>query len=203
MSLTPPLNATGVYSLKAPFVADPNKVYTCIALREFQDLLGQSISVYDRFYAPLGLTHDDYLRDLVANEVLVTLYAIDADPIYVPTSYVVSFPDLSPIPYNHVILSASLGALPVGVDLSFMISKVQATISDTIGVEPDVLTHAITLTTVVTAAQHEANENARASAITERTTDHAEVLRLTALNAQLVDKLNTLEQWIIAHPATT
>jgi PKD repeat protein len=204
---TPPLNANGVYTLIAPWETVANTTYTCIAARSFQDLLQHGVDILNTYYTPMGLGQTQYQADLAAGANLITLVSPNQPTIYVPDTYIVGFPDLSNVAYQNVILSCQLGPLPDTLDLSFIQQEVAALVSDTIGVEPTVNVHVSPSTQVVTPAQAASLETARQAAITNRTTDRAEVLALQAqvqaLNALVAtyENLAIQNNWMGTTPA--
>jgi hypothetical protein len=197
-NITPPIGAKGVYTLALPWVTVANTQYTCIAVREFQDLIQQGVDIVNVYYTPMGLSTTDYQADLAAGAKMITLAGVDQPTIYVPDSHITAYPDQSSAAYNNVVLSFSFGPLPDGLDLSFAIMQLSANASDTIGLAPTVTTHVAPTTGVITAAQALILETNRQAAITSRTTDHAKVLSqqvtIDALNAQIA----TLESIVIA-----
>jgi hypothetical protein len=100
-NITPPINATGVYTLKAPWATVPDTVYTCIAVRYYKDLILQGVDIAAQYYLPMGLTADDYTTDLNNGAKLITLTAAGEPTIYVPDSYIAAYPDLSSVGYNR------------------------------------------------------------------------------------------------------
>jgi len=193
----PPPGARGLYSLKAPFKTVPNELYRCAAIRYFKDIQNDGEDVYEKYYRPLELTEADYSRDLAADVVMVSLLSDTQRPIYVPSSYILSYPGLSSHTYQHVVLALSLGTLPDSLDLTHLKAQVGATVSEVIGVVPEVHVTVAPSTGVVTSEQHDALEAARQAAVTNRTTDYARYLEERAKRISLEAKLAALEKIII------
>lgn len=189
----PPIGTRGVYSLTSPWTARGTITYTCAAIRDFNDIENTGNDVYETYYAPYDVERSVYEEDRRNNEVIVTLTSETEAPIYVPSSYIEAFPDLSYRNYHHVVLSASLGALPDYIDLGFVQDQVSAVISDTIGSSPEVHLSVAPLSGVVSPEQHEILETARLAAIENRTTDHARVLELQTQNGSLNQTLAVYE----------
>ena len=180
-TLIPGLGTKGVYQLKTPFSEkmDPTVVYTCVAIRKFKDIANQDGDVFSKYYEVNGLTNDDYSRDFKNDEAIVTLYSDTTAPIYVPSSYIASFPSSDVLAYHRVILSVDMGMLPDGMDLTFAKTQIKNCVSDAVGVAPTVNENAGAVSGTVTMADHLATEAARKAAIKNRTTDYANTLDLT------------------------
>jgi len=189
----PPIGTRGVYSLNAPWTASPGVVYTCAAIRRFVDLANLGTDVYETYYAPSGLTQSDYDRDRQNDEAIVTLISETTAPIYVPSSYIASFPDQSYRNYHHVVLSASLGPLPDYIDLTFVRDQVATAVSEVVGQEATVQLSVAPMKGTVSPEQHEVNEAARQASITNRTTDYARRLELEQQVTQLNQRLAIAE----------
>lgn len=196
---TPPLNAAGVYTLIAPWATTENTTYTCIAIRSYQDLLQHGVDIVSTYYTPNGLGVTQYQADLAAGANLITLVSANQPTIYVPDTYIQAYPDLSNVAYSNVILSCQLGPLPDTLDLSYLMQQLAALVSDTIGIEPTVNMHVSPSTQVVTATQAASMETARQAAITNRTTDRAQVLELQAQLAAANQLIATYQNLAIAH----
>ncbi len=192
--LIPPIGTRGLYTLKAPWSVAPGVLYTCAAIRKFIDLENLGTDVFVTYYEPYGLDRTVYEQDRRNDEVLLTLVSETTAPLYVPSSYLASFPDQSHRNYQHVVLSASLGPLPDYIDLSFAQDQVASVISDVIGMAPTVHLSLAPSTGVVTPEQHDALEAARMAAVANRTTDRARVLELTRVNQELSQRLAILEK---------
>ncbi len=198
MALTPPINTRGRYSVKAPYIVDEGVIYTCSALRRFIDLENLGTRIYETYYAPFGLAESDMQRDRRDGVLIVTLTSESSAPLYIPTSYITAYPDLSYRNYQHVVLSASLGPLPDYIDLTFARQQMQNVISDVTGVTTEVHLSIAPMEDTVTPDDHEAREAAREASINNRTTDYArnlekdqKIQRLEARNAVLVEVLRS------------
>lgn len=192
----PPIGTKGQYTLNAPWSTTPGVLYECAAIRSFVDLENFGTDVFAVYYDANGLTQADYETDRRNDEVIITLVSETVAPIYVPSSYIVSYPDLSHHVYSHVVLSASLGALPDKLDLTFMQSQMGDLISDTVGVVPEIHLSKAPSTGVISPSEHETLEAARIAAINNRTTPYSQVAALQQERTQLEARLAILEEII-------
>jgi hypothetical protein len=199
----PPPGTRGLYSLKAPFTTVPNQLYSCGAIRYFKDIQNQGIDIYEHYYQPKGLLQSDYTRDLAADVVIVSLISDSQAPIYVPSSYILSYPGLTSFNYQYVVLSLALGALPDTLDLTFLKNQLATAASAVIGVLPTVFENVAASTGVVTPVQHDALEAARQAAVTNSTTDYAKYIEERAKRIVLEEKLAALEELIISQGILT
>jgi uncharacterized protein (DUF885 family) len=152
------------------------------------------VDVYATYYQPLGLAQSVYAADLAAGAALITLANDYAAPVYVPSTYITSYPDMGNVVYNHVVLSTSLGSLPDGVALDGVQEQIRTAVAAVIGVDPTVLVHTAPIKGVVSSAQHQDYEAARNAAITNRTTNASTILALQAQIAALQQTNATLTQ---------
>lgn len=190
--VTPPLLTRGRYTLITPFTALPTTLYTCAAIRTMQECQIHGEDVLNDIYIKAGLTKADYDRDSKAGAKIVTLLSDEATPIYVPDSYIESYPNYDAVPYSHTVLSIDLGALPDYVSLANLQQEISALTSDVVGKESKVTVHRGASTGLVTPEQHEVAEVARVAAIKRRTTYRAENIRLENEKAALLSQNKVL-----------
>lgn len=195
-STVPPIGTRGRYELESPFSADGDVLYTCGAIRSFKDIENSGKRVYETYYEPFDLAESDYRTDRDNDELIVTLLSGSQAPIYVPSSYIRSYPDQSQRNYQHVVLSASVGPLPDDMDLTFAEDQVASALSDVIGLTPDVNVNVMPLTESVSPEEHESREAAREAAIDNRTTDRARRLELEDQVNRQAQRLEFLEQLV-------
>lgn len=197
MRLTPQLMATGVYTLRTPFTASSTTIYKCIALRKFDDIVELGEDVYSEYYSPVGLDQNVYQSDAAAGAVIVTLQDSSGGVIYVPDTYIASYPQSNDVSYSHVILSVSMGPLPDNLDLEYVKQQMSAVASDIIGVDALVKEHVAPTVGIVTPDMHSTLEAARLLRVTNRETDRAKVIANQAHIDSLEEKIRVLEQVII------
>lgn len=175
---TPPLHAKGVYALKAPWAAPANVTYECIAIRSFADFTEAGHNAYTAIYVPNNLTLADYEADKAAGANIITLASKTHPTILVPDTYIDAYPSIGNVAYKMVVLSVALGPIPDTTDLTFLKDQMAGTVSDVIGVVPQVNLHVAPSTGVITPEAHTTLETARQAAITNRTTDRAKIIEL-------------------------
>jgi hypothetical protein len=195
--VVPPLNATGLYTVTAPFKLQPGAAYQCIATREFRDLSNNNIPVWERYYSPYGLSKEQYQTDVNNGVVLVTLFSDDYGAVYIPSSFIESYPDLSGVRFRHRIASVSLGAIPDTLPLEDFQKKLSELASDVVGIEPTVIIHSVELSDAVSSDDALRFEQARQARIKDRDTTYAqltaarkEIDTLRAENALLQEMLD-------------
>ena len=196
-----PILLKGLFELKTPFKCTPTVIYTVEATRTIDEMLLDNVDVFNEVYKPKGLTEKDYEKDKESLEHVITLTSLEEPPIYVPSSYILKYPDDSAIRYEHIVLSCSLGALPTSVSdqLQQLIDVIEAAASDLTGAEKVTVTLSTAPSTnAITVEQHRVAERNRISRIKRRETEHAANIKLTEENAQLKIIIKDLEDKIIS-----
>lgn len=204
MRVTPTINVKGLFELRAPWQAVPGRLYQVLAIRAFDDIYRLGIDVYRTYYKPMGLidksleptetptTPLDFEAEIKDNVHIVTLVGDDGQYIYVPDSYIVSYPRNDTIPYQHVVLSVSLGALATDVDTAPIEDEIKEMIRARFGIaEPVVELHVAQSDMAVTPEQHYQFTQARIGA--SNTTRSA-----YASNVALQNELNAATQSIMS-----
>jgi hypothetical protein len=199
---TPPLKARGRYTLKAPWDAaiDPLKLYTTIAIRSFKDIYELNVDVYTEYYLPMGLVDGvlygiaifSFSAEANLEPNIITLYSDTGETIYVPDTYILSYPTMGDIKYNRCVLSIDLGPLPDYLDFSSLKASVQNLVAQTTGIAATALEHRSAHITNPTPPEHEVLETARLAGITVLETDLAKRLKANADKILLQDKIDTL-----------
>lgn len=198
MQLIPGIGVQGVFTLKTPFDTQllANTAYQVVAVRKLSDIAAAGGDPQALYYTPLGISSADYQTDLAAGVVIVSLQAGNGTWLYVPASYILAMPDQGGVPYTSLILGATLGPVPNATDLSYLFTQVAALISDTLGLDPanvSVQSVAISPTQNISAAEHTTLEAARQARITASSTEHAQLLAMTAQRDALQTLCNQLQ----------
>lgn len=186
-NIVPPLLLAGLWTLKEPFKVTPNTKYTVEAVRTFDEMLRLNVDIVERVYTPVGLDKSAYESDVLALAKIVSLTAPGQTTVYVPSTYIERMPDDTAVSYDFVVLSIPLGAVPTTLidQMQQTMDEVKSTISDLIGITPEVNVSIAPSAGTVTVEQHRINEENRLNTIKRRTTEHAENLLLTAENERL------------------
>lgn len=198
MRRTPPLYATGKWTLTSPFIADPNAIYICKAIRSLDEIKASGIDPFTTYYEYYGISRTDYEQDVINQVNIVVLMSPTHPAIHVPDSYIASYPDLTTVPYTHVVLSISLGAVPDTLALDDIKQKIYDEVLNSVGVESVVREHqASSIAEGIPQQTHSTLEANRLQRIESNETNLAKYLRAQSENAELKTKIQLLEQIII------
>jgi len=209
---TPPINATGQYGVRSEFdpVHTPGAVYRAESILGFHDLEERDIDVYKRYYQPRGIAYGNestpgsYLGDRLNGINIVVLISDNQPTIYIPSSYITSFPTATTVPYSRHIISVDLGLLPDGINLSESMDIMLSKVAEVVGVLPSdgsgggVATaelHTISLEGGIDFSDHEMLEQNRA----QRIEDSGSEALLAALKRQQeqIQSLQTRNQDLV------
>lgn len=205
MALTPPIRTIGRYVLKTPWVASSAKVYECEAIRSFDDLSQLGVDIYEEFYASQGLINGEEYGGVVfsfeserqKDPNIITLRAQDGEYIYVPDTYILSYPNMSGVKYSNMVISANLGPLPDFLDLSALKTELGDFIAQFIGVTPTLNEHRADSTNQPTPVQHDILESARLAAISIYTTHYVELQQERAKTLKLTQTVDALTEMLV------
>lgn len=200
MALIPPVGTSGVYKLAPPFntLLQANMSYRCDAVRRIADFLEAGFDPFEEFYVPRGLSRAVYDQDLQNQVCVVSLVSSGGHWVYVPTTYILSYPDINGVPYAVMVLGLELGAIPNYKDLTGLKQAIANLTRDTIGITPTVKEVAISAVQKLSQADHDALEAARMSAINNSQTDRAKLLAAQAELAALRQQYSELEAYVSA-----
>lgn len=191
--ITPPIGSSGIFDLKSPYVASQSTVYKVEAHRTFTEMLSNDLDPVELVYTPVGLTEEDFKVDAGTKDVLiVVLVSVTGDRILVPNRYIVNYPNSAVIPHAWMVATVSLGVLPVDFDFQRVKEAIAVTVSDYIGVEPNVFIAAKKTQDVVTDDRAAELAAMREAAIKYRSTERADKLQLEIDNLRLKDQVNQL-----------
>lgn len=201
---TPVVGMSGKYNLRSPWRANALTTYECIAVRSFADCEQHNEMVFTQYYEPLGLSDGvdlggsqfSFSDEIAANANIVTLRGADNTIIYVPDTFIETFPQEGTVAYSVVVLSALIGMIPTSVSLDSMVSDVSQLISSRIGATATVTINSTTSATQPTQAEHEAMEAARLGAITNYTNLQTQLIKAQNDNELLQQKVNALVNYI-------
>lgn len=195
---TPQLYAVGRWVVKSPFKLTTNTTYSCQAIRSLEDLVARDIDPYTTYYQPVGITKATYEADKDNLPNIITLMSDTAPTVYIPDTYITSYPSLDIVPYRHSVLSVALGPIPDTLALDDITAKVEDLVVNNIGVESTAQIHQAESTSLgVTTMEHQILENARRIKITDNTTDRSKIQALEDQVTALQERNTFLEQLVI------
>lgn len=197
--LYPLLNATGEYVLSSPFdsLLVVGHQYTCIAVRQFDDVRKQGVDPYTAYYQPYGLSLTVFNNDSYARVAIVTLTNENGELFFVPSSYIASFPTVDGVPYVEMGLAVKIGSHYTDTDLTPLINSIKSMVTLYLGhtsatAEPLILSPV----SYISNDAHNALIQNRQQSIDISSTPHAELVRLRAQYLEALDRINALENYI-------
>lgn len=194
--ITPPLGTVGRYELQQPWIAQSSKVYTCKAVRSFQDLRLKNINPYEYAYKPYGATEAQASADEAAGAFIVTIVADDGEAVYVPDTRIVSYPNMGDYHYRRLVISVDLGAVPDNLSLEWLMAKIAEETSGIVGINPVVRLNETEMRDVVTPEEHQRLEAARQYNLVNQTTTKAKLVIAENELADLTQKYRELEKYV-------
>ncbi|MNH85384.1 hypothetical protein D3C73_378250 [compost metagenome] len=194
---TPPMNISGPFLLRAPFVADPTKSYTVTAHRSFSELIARSQDVLKLVYNPVGLTATAYVEDQIEGAIVIALRDSAGNVLYVPDTYVESYPGLGSVPYSRLIGVVDLGMWANYRDLDDVMASLKEACKGNLGVDVEVTLARGSVTNSITEEQHIQITAAREAAKTNNETSTATIIRLSdelaARDATIAEQATLIE----------
>lgn len=194
--LTPPIYAKGNYRVKSPFKVDENAIYVTNAIRSFAECELKGLRVYDEIYKPLGLDEATYLADARAGINIIALFSDDAPDLYLPDSYIISYPNMGEAIPQRLLLSVDLGFITSHWNDEYLLGAVSDICSDVVGGSPEVKIHVVPITGMPSNSDVKALEALRTDEVQNRTTEYAKNKDLTNTNNLLNDKVKSLENMV-------
>ncbi|BDD79583.1 hypothetical protein [Burkholderia phage FLC9] len=203
-SLVPDVGNSGVWSLTAPYDALINATasYKCLEVRQLQGIIAAGGDPYSLYYVPQegdtpGSLKDQYASDLSNGACIVTLQSSSGSVVYVPTTFIASFPAGGGIAYHALMLAVDIGVLPEYVDLTFLKQQMANLVKTTVGLPSVAITTVVVSpTTNLSLDDHNRAEAARKANITNTVTPEAQVIALTKQLQSVQQAYATLEQFV-------
>jgi hypothetical protein len=197
-ALIPPIGTSGIFRLNAPFSADlqSGMSYRCEAIRRVIDFVEAGLDVYEEIYLPKGLSRAQYEQDAANQVAIISLVASSGHFVFVPSTYILAYPDIGGVPYTVMVLGLELGSIPNYMNLSGLKSVLSNAVRDTIGVTPQIREVAVSAVQKLSQADHDVLENARKVLITNTQTDRAKAIDYEARFNALQLQHQQLQEWV-------
>lgn len=198
--VTPPINVSGEFSALPPYELEVGMVYRCHAIRTFAELAARNIDVYKDFYLPKKLEFSVYEEDLKLKASIITLLSADDNYVYVPNTYMESYPGMSGIAYDRKVLFIELGLLPDTINIDYMVPQLKDYVTKAVGVKANPRVGIIPYTGTVDHAKHIQLERTRRTTIQGYKTFEEQIRELSAQKDALQKTVDELTALIAAHP---
>lgn len=203
--VTPPLNSRGLFILRLPFAASATTVYHVSAQRLFDEIIASKLDPVKLIYEPVGLGDPEYQADIAAGAAIITLISDTGKTMYVPDTYIESYPDMGTVPHSWVVCGISCGMLPDIYDTTALTTAVKEAVSNYTGIQSTVTINRAPVTDAITQTQFVQNTMARNAAITNQSTTYADNLQYAAqvaalkdANAKLIEMVEALQAQLAA-----
>lgn len=176
----------GSFELTAPFTnaVRPNARYTVRSIRCLSSIIADGEDPRS-FYESYNVPDIDYIRDLQNDVAIIGIQAVTGEYVYVPQSFIASYPMISGVSYRPLSVVLPLGMIPDDQDLTNLQAKADILVADLLGIES-------TSRLVVVGASELHDENAHQRIMLERAnmvkvseSPAAMVVRLERENARL------------------
>lgn len=201
-SMIPSMWVEGSFTAKPPFdtLVDPEISFTVEALRTVEELRGRNTNLYTTVFEPVGITEEDgeAILETLDNEagVIIVLTSVGRPNVYLPSTYLLSFPSVDGVKYEHMALIVDLGVVPP--QLRNVLAETQQEIQDLVlsrvGVDTTVNIGVVPTTAYVQAGQARIFENTRKQAITNAKTNIKVIKELQTQVAKQETYIQVLEQ---------
>ena len=199
--ILPTLGSSGTYTLLPPFHAlvGANERYTCQSTRTLSECLANNETPKDSIYIKAGLTEEQYLADVTANEIIVGLQSDIGHWLYIPAKYISSYPVSNGIPYRSMAIGISLPSIEASRDYSFLVADLRNLITDKLGVDCVIRFTETSRVSLVPVELHQTKKMERAIITDGKLADRSNYTSLAIENERLRTLVIALEEHIVAH----
>lgn len=196
----PTVGSSGYYELRSPLntLVVIGERYTCQAIRRISDYLANNEEVKQLVYTDQGI-ETDFDADADKDAYILSLQSDKGHWIYVPASYIVSYPIVNGIPYRSIMIGLSLPSMPADRDLSFLEADLSNLITDSLGVVPVIRQVETSRVILVDKARHDQLQIDRNLLSSGRVTDRSRLAKTQQDLQVALDKIAILEQYIKDH----
>jgi hypothetical protein len=200
VSLIPPIGSSGTWGLRAPYnsLINVELTYSCVAVRRLSEFRLLGIDPFTMYYEPYSVSNGTYASDLAQGDVcIVSLQSASGALVFVPSTYINSYPNPNGFKYTPVILAVDIGSIPDRLNLNAMKTDMVDLIKSYLGIENVVVTTvAVGEDKMLNQNDHNSIEAARLGRITASKTLHGrntellnQVQALSTRNAELENQI--------------
>lgn len=205
------MRAAGKYVVSGPYdkVVDPDIFYTAEAIRTLPEMqaIRPQINLFELVFKPVGYdeaTADTEITKAIAdNAVVVTLTSRGRPPVYVLSTYIISFPVANGVIYERMGVTVDLGPCPPSMKdkINNLIVHMNEYVKGAFGIEnPNASMGTIPLRGYVAKDTAEAWEASRQLRITQEPSDTVQLEIYKKENAELKIYITSLEEALKKKP---
>lgn len=207
LNVVPSYHAAGSFTANNPFnlVVKPEIYYTIEAIRSITEMQGMNLDLWSLIFQPAGILQTDYQSYIdninsVTGAAIVVLIGKDGSRVYVPTTYLASFPLVDGVSYERICIIGDCGACPPALadELTDTLTHFQNYLAAHVGINATFKLGTIPTIGYVTAAQAAVNEATRKNAITNTSNDVTTIAEQTTTISGLQAYVAQLEAKVIS-----
>lgn len=198
LHIVPEVGSSGKYEYKTPFdtLGNNQTEFTCMSVRRLTDCIALGEDPFKKYYKPYKLTEADYQKDIANNVSIIGLQSAVGQWLYLPNSYLLSYPDVSGVRYVTMVLAANIGAIPETLDLESLAADVGDVIRSKIGITAEIKPVITSQPALVSHDDHSRLENARKNAISTDLPLSLKIVELLSTVSQLMEQNKVLSDFI-------
>lgn len=196
--ITPDIGSSGKYTYKAPYdtLGNNQTEFRCMSIKTLVDCISSGEDPFKKYYEPYKLTQQDYKKDLLEGASIIGLQSTVGQWLYIPNSYLLSFPDVSGVRYVTMVLAANIGAIPETMNLDILISEIEDVVMSRLGITPEVRPVITSQPALIGYADHSKMENARLNAVSQEPPAVKLVVDLKIQISNLIAQNKALSEFI-------
>lgn len=194
----PTINSKGIYSFKSPFdsYTKPNEEYTCHGIRSLKEMEESDLDPLNLIYKAVNLSETEYQSDLYNNVPIIVFLDAGNNYYYIPANKINSTPTEDGIKYQELMVAATLGYIPINMDLTLLTEILKDSITETTGVTTTIEYLKTSPITIVPTEEHntyisllETKKNTNESYLTK-------YKKLEELYRKQLERLTLIEKYI-------
>lgn len=198
LAIVPEVGSSGFFTLATPF---DQKIaagvrYTCQAVRRISDYLGNNEDVKAGIYDANGISEDIWEEDKQADAYVASLQGETGQWLYVPTRYVIGYPDTNGVPYHTAALMVALPGIQTDRDLTDLYAKITDAVRGSLGTSCVIEKIETSKVTLVDSAKHDQIQTNRNIVIGTPGTNAARAAYLQIQLDAAIVYIAQLEDWI-------
>lgn len=198
VNIIPPFKCEGWFELSPPFKLVSGKVYICEEIRSFEELARLGKKPLEEVYLKNGLTKEHYEEDKKLEASIVTLKPIGGQAVYVPSTYIISYPGMKGTGYTTKVLVMEVGLLPRNLNMSSLNTELADYIKKSIGVDALISEASHIYDGLLSPEDQVKLEKARRLAIENYVSKDQQIERATEQVTQLIDNNTKLAETVLA-----